>query len=173
MLWRWLQLENKKGGWGVTCVWCASSGCKSWRVSRATKLFLRAIFLEVVQGPAVCVWMVNMWYRLGSGLAHSTWGSEHQDYFENLSMLTSDRLPACQDLRACMFPRVRHTAVTAPQFKNTMRNHGPLRGKPRLALVLQVKFQKHTIAECFTCHLMWNSYQFTLHHHSSMFLYRK
>jgi len=88
-------------------------------------------------------------------------------------MVDSEKLPGCRDLRACMSPRVRHMAVTAPQFENTLQNHGPLRWKSRLALVIQVQFQKPTIAECFTCRLMWNSYQFTLHHQSATFVYRK
>jgi len=71
-------------------------------------------------------------------LAHSTWAWDHQDYFEILTMVDSERLPGCRDLRACMCPRVRRTAVTAPQFENTTRNHSPLRWKPRLALILQV-----------------------------------
>jgi len=55
-----------------------------------------------------------------------------------------------------MSPRVRHTAVTAPQFENITWNHDPFRQKPRIAIVLQVQFQKHTIAECFMCCLMQN-----------------
>jgi len=88
-------------------------------------------------------------------------------------MVDSERLPGCRDLRACMSPRVNHTAVTVPQFENATRNHVPPRWKPWLALVLQVQFQKHTIAGCFTCRLTWNSYQFTLRHQSAMFVYRK
>jgi len=38
-------------------------------------------------------------------------------------MLTSEKLPGCWDLRACMSPQIRRTAVTAPQFKNTTWNH--------------------------------------------------
>ena len=34
--------------------------------------------------------------------------------FEILTMVASERLPGCQDLRACMSPQVRHMAVTAP-----------------------------------------------------------
>jgi len=32
---------------------------------------------------------------------------------------------------------------------------------------------RNTIAECFTCCLVQNSYQFTLRHQSAMFVYRK
>jgi len=85
-------------------------------------------------------------------------------------MVDSERLPGCRDFRACMSPQVSHMPVTAPRFENTTRNHGPPGWKPRLALVLQVQFQKH---ECFTCRLMRSSYQFTLHHQLAMFAYRK
>jgi len=52
---------------------------------------------------------------------------DHQDYFEILTMVDSEKLPGCQDLRAYMSPRVSHTAVTAAQFENTMLNHVPRR----------------------------------------------
>jgi len=49
-------------------------------------------------------------------LVHSTWGSNHHDYVVILTTLISERSPGCQDLRACMSPRVKNMAVTAPQF---------------------------------------------------------
>jgi len=54
---------------------------------------------------------------------------DHQDYIEILTSVTSERLPGCRDLRGFMSPRVRHMAVTAPQFENTMQNHKLLRWK--------------------------------------------
>jgi len=82
------------------------------------------------------------------------------DYFEILTTLTSERLPACRDLRACTSPWVRHMAVTA----NSSRMQCGITNQSGENLVYHLQFHKHTIAECFTCHLTENSHQFTLHH---------
>ena len=97
-------------------------------------------------------------------LPHSTWGSAYQDYFGILTSLTSE--PSWDKFES------RYVSG-----QSNASNRPTVRKCNVESWINQVisftSSKKHTIAECFTCRLTRNSYQFILHHQSVMFVYRK
>ena len=112
----------------MLCGFCTFCCCIHWEAKKLTSRWSDS-------------WRLPRRHVKAPGIGSFYMRIESSDHFEILTMVASERLPGFR--RACMSPRVRHTAVTAPQFENTTRNHNPLRWKYRLALVLQVQFQKH------------------------------